>query len=372
MKTLYCTLAVAILVSGCATSVPVKEAAAGGFEIVQTNFPGWLWNAAHAEAAIISQDGGQSFAVPGGALWAFGDTFKGSRSPDGTPHYAGGAVSCAIAFLAKDAPVYPPGFDFFRSNNVVRSPFELLPEEKPPERYRLWPLGGIYVNGRSYLYYSLIEIFGNGAWDFRGTGSGLSRATANALGTYERLQPHGNWRYPVEPIQVLEADGWLYLFSIVKFGDKSGVELARVRPEKIEEPEAYEFYAGRGPKFSTRKQDAVCLVKDVPGQVSVAWNAYLQKYVMASSSDFFRPREIRLLAADAPAGPWSAPVARIWVPERCQGKPVELVYGAYLHPELFREDGRVMTLTYSLGLKDAGFDANCEMVTIKVKRQDER
>jgi len=46
-----------------------------------------------------------------------------------------------------------------------------------------------------------------------------------------------------------------------------------------------------------------------------------------------------------------------------------MVYCAYLHPELFRKDGRVMTLTYSLGLQKAGFDANCEMVEIELERQ---
>lgn len=62
------------------------------------------------------------------------------------------------------------------------------------------------------------------------------------------------------------------------------------------------------------------------------------------------------------------PVARIEVPESRQGKHVELVYCAYLHPELFRENGRVMNLTYSLSLKDAGFDANCEMAEIEIDR----
>ena len=40
------------------------------------------------------------------------------------------------------------------------------------------------------------------------------------------------------------------------------------------------------------------------------------------------------------------------------------------HPELFRENGRVMNLTYSLSLKDAGFDANGEMVEIEVRQQE--
>jgi hypothetical protein len=363
MKWLFIALGMTVIVSGCSTSIAGEKQPGRTFEIVQTNFLGSLWNESHARASIVSQDGGQSFAVPGGAIWAFGDTFKGSRSADGAPHFAGGAVSCSIAFLEENARIYPPTFNYLvSSNGDVVSPFAYFPNE-PAERYRIWPLGGIHVNGQYYLFYSLIEIFGKGQWDFRGVGSGLGRSTM-ALGPYERLRSRGDWRFPVGAAQVLEADAWIYLYEIKETKGKQGVALARVRSEKIEDPDAYEFYTGAGPEFSSRKKAATLLVKNVPGQVSVAWNSYLKKYVMTSSSDFDHPREIRFLLADAPYGPWSPSVARIEVPEYRQGKRVELVYCAYLHPELFRENGRVMNLTCSLGLKDAGFDNNCEMVEI--------
>lgn len=358
-----------VVMSGCSSDLATEQPTNSPFTITRSKFLGSLWNEAHARAAIVSQDGGESFAVPGGAVWAFGDTFKGARAGDGTPQFAGGAISCALAFLGEQARSYPPAFDYLvSSNGGAISPFAFLPEETPTERYRIWPLGGIYANGRYYLFYTLIEVFGNGPWDFRGLASGLGRSTV-ALGPYERLRPHGDWRYPVEPTQVLEADGWLYLFSIQEFNRKQGVALARVRPDRIEEPAAYEFYAGPGPKFSPRKKDTALLVGKVPGQVSVAWNPYLKKYVMVSSSDFEHPREIRFLVAEAPYGPWSPPVARVEFPGYAQGKRVESVYCAYLHPELFREEGRVMNLTCSTGLENAGFDANCEMVEVEIERR---
>lgn len=366
VKPLFIALGMTAILSGCSTAPTAKQPKDGTFDIVHTHFLGSLWGEAYARASIVSQDGGESFVVPGGAIWAFGDTFKGSRSTDGAPHFAGGAFAPAIAFLADSASRYPPAFNFLVSSNGGVSALDFLPAERPTERYRLWPLGGIHVNGQCYLFYSLIEVFGNGSWDFRGAGSGLARSRA-PLGRYERLRPHGNWRFPVEPTQVIEADGWLYLFGIKEFKGKQGVTLARVRPEKIEEPEAYEFYTGAGPEFSPRQEATAALVTNVPGQVAVAWNPYLKKYVMASSSDFDHPREIRFLVAAAPYGPWSPPVARILVPENRQGKRVEMVYCAYFHPELFRENGRVMNLSYSLGLKDAGFDANCEMVEVEIR-----
>jgi hypothetical protein len=335
--------------------------------IAHARFLGSIWSQSQAKASIVSQDGGESFSVPGGTLWAFGDTFKGSRSADGTPHFAGGAVSCSIAFLGQDEKSYPPALWYLvSSNGAVVSPFKYLPNE-PKERFRIWPLGGITLNGHFYLFYSLIEITGKGQWDFHEVGSGLGRAQV-ALGPYERLHPHGDWHFPIAPTQMLESGGWLYLFEVKSVGKQQGVFLGRVRPEQIEDPSAYEFYTGAGPQFSSRREDSSLLLSNVPGQVSVVWNSYLQKYLLASSSDFERPREIRFHIADAPYGPWSPPVARVEVPERCQGKRVNLVYCAYFHPELFRENGRVINLTYSPILANAGFDGNCEMVEIEVER----
>ncbi len=360
-------LGIIVLISGYLSFFTAERQK--GFDIVQSKFLGSLWNESLAKASIISQDVGQSFVVPGGAIWTFGDTFKGSRSADGTPHYSGGAVSCSIAFLAENAQSYPPAFAYFvSSTGEVVSPFELYPDESL-ERHRIWPLGGIYVNDHYYLYYSLIEIVGEGSWDFRRINSGLARSNVG-LGRYDRLRPSDDWRFPVEPSQVFEIEGWIYLFEIKEIKGKQGAALSRVRPEKIEDPHSYKFYTGVGPKFSPQKESSSIIVENVPGQVSVAWNEYLKKYVMAASSDFRNPLEIRFHVADALYGPWSPCVARIEVPEHRQGKRVSLVYCAYLHPELFRENGRVMNLTYSLGLYDAGFDENCEMVEIELRRQN--
>lgn len=311
-------LDVIILVSGCSSCPTVEKQKECTFDIVQSKFLGSLWNESHAKASIISQDGGQFFIVPGGAIWTFGDTFKGSRSTDGAPEFSGGAVSCCIAFFQKNAKNYPPAFTYLTSSDGdAISPFEFYPDESW-KRNRIWPLGGIYVNDHYYLYYSLIEIVGKGEWDFREIGFGL----------------------------------------------------ARVRPGKIEDPGSYEFYTSAKTKFSSKKEASSLLVENVAGQVSVAWNKYLGKYMMAVSSDFRKPREIRFHIADVPYGPWSPPIARIEVPESLQGKHVDLVYCTYLHPELFREDGRIMNLTFTPRLHEAGFDGNCEMVEIELKRQN--
>jgi hypothetical protein len=74
---------------------------------------------------------------------------------------------------------------YLSSNTGAVSPFAYFANESP-ERYRIWPLGGIYANGQCYQFNSVIEVFGGGQWDFRGVGSDLGRSKV-ALGPYERL-----------------------------------------------------------------------------------------------------------------------------------------------------------------------------------------
>lgn len=334
------------------------------FEIVRSSFAGSAWGEGHAEASVISQDGGASYAVPGGSLWWFGDTFKGVRDAAGKPHFSGG-VSCSVAFLDAKDKSSPPRLAFFKGQDgVVAQAIPFLPEE-PWSRFRIWPQHGCRVNGKSYIYYSLIEIIGTGAWDFKGAGSGLARST-QPLGVHERVRAaDGDWHFPVEPTAIVAADGWLYLYDVGKRGRIQGVWLARVRPADIENPAAYEFQCATGDAFSSDKARQIPLLENVYGQVSVVWNAALGKYVMATSSDLSHPREIRLLAADSPLGPWSGAAVSLDVPETRQGKKTTLVYCAYLHPELFKDGGRVMRLTFSLHLKDSNFDANNELLEIE-------
>jgi hypothetical protein len=351
------TITTILLLAGCAGAP---------FEVSKTTFHGSIRSAAMERASILYQDGAQSFTVPGGAVWTFGDTFLGSLDDSEKPQYDG-ARSCTIALLREGAVSFPPGLDYLTgADGAADTPFRFLPGESW-DNNRIWPLGGFAHDRRHYLYYSLIEITeGEGPWNFRSAGSGLARADL-PLGPYRRLQPGGDWRFPVAASQVMLRGGWVYLFEAGEIDGKKGVILARVRAPRIEEPEAYTFYTGQGRSFAPGRERARFLVEDVYGQVSVAWNEYLEKYVMASSSDMFRPREIMLRVSDALTGPFSPPVATVAIPEAPEG--TNLVYCAFLHPELFRDNGRIMVLTWCPMLKNAGFEqgfGNPEMLEIEV------
>ena len=359
-KLVMCVLASAAVSSATAGESPE------GFTVTGTRFLGPVWNQGHAEASIVAQDGGYSYPVPGGTLWWFGDTFRGSRDADGKPQFAGGGVSCSVAFLEEANKAVPPVVNYLRGEDgTVAQAIGFLDGESW-DHHRIWPLGGICVNGKSYVYYSLIELVEDGGWGFRPAGSGLAWS-AKPLAIHTRIQSPDGWRFPVSPTATLVKDGWVYLYDVEKRKHRQGIWLSRVRPEEIEDPQRYEFYCKPGPVFSADKNQQVRLLDNIYGQASLAWNEYLGKYVLASSSDLFRPREIRFHTADEPFGPWSGAVARVTIPERLQGKKVKLVYCTFLHPALFREKGRVMNMTFSLHLEEGGFDVNNEMVEVEVE-----
>jgi len=347
---------------GCA-SLHVDEEA--GSRIVKSRFSGWTWNQGQADASIVSQDGGFSYSVPGGFMWWFGDSFRGSRDRSGKPHFSGGAVSCAVGLRSgTDQRVLPVLRFLTGADGTVAQAIGFLPGESW-DRHRIWPTSGIYVNGKAYTYYSVIEL-GKGGWDFKNVGAGLARST-EPLAPYERIQAAEGWRFPVAPQAVLPDGDWIYLYAVAKIGDQQGIWLSRVQPNQIEHPSAYEFYCAPGPTFSRDKSTQCLFLEDVYGQTSVAWNEYLQQYVMVTSSNLCNPRRIWFRTADKPWGPWGKPVADITIPRYRQGRKVKCVYCAYLHPELFSEKGRIMNVTCSVMLADAEVDANNEVIEVEIE-----
>jgi len=135
---------------------------------------------------------------------------------------------------------------------------------------------------------------------------------------------------------------------------------------EFENPDAYEYYTGKN-NFSKDIKNQKVMLNEVYGQTSVVWNNYLHKYILAASSNFWESRIIKFYVSDTPIGPWYNTKAKIKIPQNRQNKKVELVYCAFFHPSLFEENGKIMYLTYSLMLKNSGFDANCEMVKVEIE-----
>jgi hypothetical protein len=344
-----------MLLSGC-VATPLQ--------VERVEFGQPIWTEGQRRAGVLFQDGAQTIAADGGSLWLFGDTFISKAKVKDLPTRAqiAGARGTTIAFLPKGQTNLPPQLDYFvDTNGVADYPFEPIPDESPA-KYRIWPDGGVALGSRVYLYYSLIQV--NDAkpapWNFQGVGGGLAVADG-PMKTFVRLRPDNQWRFPVEPIQVVRNGSALYLFEISE--KPKGLILARVPIGKIEDPGAYEFYGGDG--WSKNREDVKVILREAYGQTSVQWVPDRERYLMATSSDFSHPKEIQLRESRALEGPWSKPV-RIAVPDFPK-KKTNLVYCTYLHPELTAPGSLRLVATFCRILDGDWELSNPEWVTITLK-----
>ncbi|MFY9345089.1 MAG: DUF4185 domain-containing protein [Planctomycetota bacterium] len=358
----------AVALAACATAPTPGPAA-----VVATTFLPEIAADGAREAHVLYQDGALPTPVPGGTLWTFGDTFLGTRNPDGSPAYAGDR-SNTIALLPAGERSFPPKLRYLRSDDgVARAPLTLLDGEDAKTR-RLWPLAGVQLGERSYMFYGLIDITGPGPWGFKPLGTGLARSDV-AFGAYERLAPTGGG-WPIDPTSIVQRDGWLYLYAPRRFhGEQalhSGLLIARVRPDDLERPDTYGFFAGRDergePLWTVRVEDAVEATDGVWGQASVAWHPAARAFLLATSSNLFRADGIQLRRSATPWGPWeplSSSDGWITVPER-PGEQTQLIYCTMLHPELDDPDGRTVTLTFCRMLKREWAFTNPELVRVEL------
>ncbi len=263
----------------------------------------------------------------------------------------------------------PLPFTYFTdSTNNAANPLSLLPSESP-DLHRMWPLGGITLRGRTYLYYAMIEkTDGQAPWNFKDIGGGLA-SSPTPLGHYTRLTPNNNWRFPIEPFQVLHIGDYLYLFQIRGQPPLKGASLARVPAASIEDPAAYEWFNGLSPRgdptWSREPTESAVILPEAAGQFSIAWNKTLNAWLGVTSSDFFHPREIQFRTAAHPWGPWSEPT-RLPVQDK-PNKTTDLIYCTALHPELSKEDGSEVALTFCRMLKGDWELSNPELVRVRVQ-----
>jgi len=348
---------VSIVLSSCVIQNNKEELAQ--YEISNVNFIGNVWGEGQEKGSVISQDGGFSNIVPNGSLWWFGDTFLG-KSIGFDKFDVTGSLSCSLAFLPNNEfeSTLPPKLQYLSNEKgIAVQAIEYFADESA-DTIRLWPQSSIALNNKYYVYYSYIEKNGSGIWDFKNIGTGLA-SSLTPFAQYKRIIKDNKFLYPVSPAALIESDGWLYCYSIGNSG--KGLTLSRVKPNKIEDKNAYEYYVGKD-CFSKDIEKQIQILNDVYGQVSIAYIEYINHYIMASSSSFFAPREIQFFISKTPIGPWIKINTKLKVPEFTQGGKVELVYCAYFHPELFRENGKVLNMTYSVMLKDRWFNVNNEMV----------
>lgn len=304
---------------------------------------------------ITGQDGATSVRLPdGSSLWLFGDTIEGTfetiRSHDLTHALSNSAalVSRQNASSGVKRYRYLTETDGRRARQIV--PF--LGDEHP-SRQRLWAIHGVCVGEQLYLYYHRItmdrevDVFET----FQLDGMGIARARIGVF-DFERLTaPDGTrefWKPNVPTYGVFVEqldDGFIYLWGSLM----TGMFLARTRRETIEDLSGYEYLVERPtlaepattPRWDTAFDPSAVLFDSVPNEMSASYNPHLKKHVAIHSYN----RENKLVMRTAPriTGPWSQPEVFYRPPMESEG---DLFYAAKEHPELSRDDGRIIYVTY--------------------------
>ena len=317
---------------------------------------------------MAGQDGAYSVPLPDGtAFWFFGDTAIGERPPGsfrdvferlaaaGQPqgHAPFERMPTNTGLLLRD-PTGEHGLrDFSYLTDAHGEIRQLVPDGDGdrPGWDRTWCLHGVALGDRLYLYYQHIRMReragGPFAMGFEVLGTGLARGTLGEW-RFERIPQAGGdlwWPYPQPQFAncVLPAEGWLYLYGVTP--TEAGVQqayLARVRPDDVERRERYTYYGGAG--WSDDVADAAPLFDGPPNELSVSYNAHLGSYLCVHSMGLGGRQVMR--TAPQPWGPWSEPTT-FWTYEPAPDKKYPVIaYAAKEHPELARDDGRVVYVTF--------------------------
>jgi hypothetical protein len=197
----------------------------------------------------------------------------------------------------------------------------------------LIPTNGIAIDGRMYLHYMAVRRWGTpGRWTLGRSGWGYS----DDGGQTWTQPPDSIWMGDTNFGQaaLVLHDSYLYVFGI-HGGRFGGVMLARVPADQVLDMAAYTYW--NGSEWVSELESAVEVVTPPVGELSVAWNSHLERWIMTYLDEHQRAIVIR----EAPelTGPWSEPLLLV------SGDDYPSLYGAYLHP--WASDGETIYFNMS-------------------------
>lgn len=303
---------------------------------------------------VTGQDCASSIALPSGeAFWLFGDTIEGPFESIRGLALDDKLSNTAAIVPKQDVSEGIKRFQFITQTDGKRArQFVPFVDGESPAEQRIWPVHGVCSGEHINVFYhriSLIpgvDVFEN----FTLEGMGIARAKIGEW-KFERLKAFDNsyefWKgdKPTFGVFVQMHDGVAYVWGSLM----TGMFLARTSPEKITDLASYE-YLNAAPTtadpnartvWSKTFEPTAVLFDSVPNEMSASYNAHLGCFIVIHT--LLRENEIVLRTAPQIVGPWSDAEV-IYRPEK--EDVADLFYAAKEHPELAREKGRVIYVTY--------------------------
>ena len=307
------------------------------------------------DVKMIGQDGAYSIPIKSGeTLWLFGDTFIGHFNEIGKRVIEEMPNNTGLICYSADAKNGLDDFSYLKDKSGKLRQLIPLEADEDGKVFRIWGMHGCYLNDKIYWYYIRVRILSEGVWPYKFDveGSGLAVANYSEL-RFRRIKKEEStilWEKdePCFGVAVLpvKQDGFVYLYGSYLKNWQHHCALARVPFDSLEYPEYYEYLTSSKPEWGHDVKQAISVMEGMPTEMSVSFNNYLGCYLAVHSYE--TTGKIVGRTAPYPWGPWSEPVT-LWVPKVPLRNPLvyngPLVYAGKEHPELARENGKIIYLT---------------------------
>jgi hypothetical protein len=309
-----------------------------------------------ASALIQGADGGASIVAGGRTWWFFGDTLF-------LPQSGKQIEANSIAWSQDDVPGRCPRLTYHARDGVG------VPFLEKDGSLTVWPSGAIPVNDTTIDLY-VAYVHGSGPYAYWIGEIGVARLDARTMRVtiLNRSLWTANSGFPSQVIgaQPIDDDAAGNLRLVLETHD-GGHVLGRVSRDRIADASAYEYWDGAA--WSADPASAAFLwpralatdpierLTTFDNGASIAYNAYLKKYVAVGNVGFDK---IGARVADRLEGPWSEPV--VWIDCSTFAKPaVPTCYSPFQHPQLATDGGRTIFLTFT---RMAAYDVVAFEVTL--------
>ncbi len=295
---------------------------------------------------VVGQAGNYSVALEDGrTLWFLNNIWTGELKDKGDVALWG-LIEGGIAVLSATSPYSAAGaFSYVADENKWPLPVCAADfAEYAPVR-KFWPRAGLKTGSGYYAYYSIMNNFGPGAYDYFRVGQGLA-AAEKPDGPYKLLKNRDSYALwaDIEPAfgsaLLLDQDGWLYVYGrYATEPGKYGAALARVRPESAGDTGAYYYYSAESSSdvWTGDVTDVSPVMEYMPEEFSVSYNDHLKAYLTLYQDA--ETGAVRLRTAQYPWGPWSGPKTAL----SC--KKEEYCFGAKEQPVFSSEGGEKIFFT---------------------------
>jgi len=295
--------------------------------------------------AVYGTDLGSMINDGDKTYFVFGDTF-GERPPD---QIGGGGSfwrSNTIGYTTDDNPEDGIALDGMITDETGLAK-ELLPSRKVDgDEMTKIPTYGIAANGALYLIYMSVRHWGDpGQWDANYASVAKSTDGGQNWTLLDDLKWPGDGNFvQVAAYRVDNGEkGADLIFWGIPAGRFGGVQLMKTAEADIEKPAAYRYFAGTDgksePVWSADPKQAKTVVDDTVGELSVVWNAYLQRWIMT----YLKEGEgVVIREGLTPWGPWGDAIDLVTAAEQPG------LYAPFMNERYTGDGGRTIYFTLSL------------------------